>query len=59
MDKIRLKIDAEYSKCTFNYMDKEGSWKPLVENADARMLTTAVAGGFVGATVGLHVRIED
>ena len=59
MDKIRLGIDAEDSKCSFKYMDTKESWTPLVENADARMLTTAVAGGFVGATVGPYVRIDD
>jgi hypothetical protein len=29
-----------------------------VAESDARILTTTVAGGFVGATVGPHARVE-
>jgi xylan 1,4-beta-xylosidase len=58
VDKVRLSVEADKAKCSFKYMGEEGTWKILVDNADAAMLTTAVAGGFVGATVGPHVRLD-
>jgi hypothetical protein len=30
----------------------------LTENVDLRVLTTHVAGGFVGAVLGVHARLE-
>ena len=58
-DKISLSVEAEYSKYSFKYRIEDGAWKTLINNADAKILTTAVAGGFVGATVGPYVRIEE
>jgi alpha-N-arabinofuranosidase len=55
---VRLKIEANDAKCSFSYATESGPWKTLVADADAKMLTSGVAGGFVGATVGPHARIE-
>lgn len=55
---VALRIRANGPSCSFDYAVKPGDWKTLSADQDARMLTTAVAGGFVGATVGPHARIE-
>jgi alpha-N-arabinofuranosidase len=56
---IDLRIDAKDAACAFAYAAKPGEWKTLVQDADAKVFTTEVAGGFVGATVGMHARIDD
>ena len=58
-DKIALRVEGEEAKCSFEYALKPGQWISLVAGEDARMLTTAVAGGFVGATVGMHARVDE
>lgn len=45
-------------KCSFGYATETGEWLTLAADADATMLTTDVAGGFVGATVGMRARIQ-
>lgn len=52
--KIKLRVVANGPKCSFAYAAENGEWKMLVDDADAKMLTTAVASGFVGATVGMY-----
>lgn len=56
--KIALGMDAVEAQVSFRYRADGGEWVPLVEGADAKILTTHVAGGFVGATVGMHARID-
>ncbi len=55
---VRLRFAAHDAKCTFEYATDAGQWKQLAGDLDATLLTTEVAGGFVGATVGLHARID-
>jgi alpha-N-arabinofuranosidase len=43
--------------CGFEYSTTPGSWQELLSGADAALLSTRVAGGFVGAVVGPHARI--
>jgi xylan 1,4-beta-xylosidase len=38
------------------FLDASGSRNYLVQSMDSTFLTTAVAGGFVGSTIGLHAR---
>jgi pimeloyl-ACP methyl ester carboxylesterase len=56
--RIDLRITVDDGKCTFAYAVEPGAWTTLVADADAKLLTTDVAGGFVGATVGPHVRLD-
>ena len=58
-DAVELRIDADEDKCSFAYGVAGGVLKNLVKDADATMLTTRVAGGFVGATVGPLVRRNE
>jgi alpha-N-arabinofuranosidase len=53
-----LRFTADRATCSFEYATSPDQWSPLVQGADAKLLTTEAAGGFVGATVGLHARID-
>jgi xylan 1,4-beta-xylosidase len=55
---LKLKITGEERAYSF-YYDADGKgWRSLFENDDGSILSTEVAGGFVGAVVGMHARIE-
>jgi alpha-N-arabinofuranosidase len=58
-EKIELHVQANQGKCTVGYVDASGEAKTLLADADATLLTTEVAGGFVGATVGPHARLSE
>jgi xylan 1,4-beta-xylosidase len=56
--RLKLKIGAASRAYSF-YFDADGSgWKPLEENADGTILSTDVAGGFVGSFIGPYARSE-
>jgi xylan 1,4-beta-xylosidase len=56
--RIKLEIAANARDYSF-YFDQDGTgWKPLQEHADGSILSTDVAGGFVGAMVGPYARAE-
>jgi xylan 1,4-beta-xylosidase len=54
---IVLSLEQEGSLLAF-YYSPEGSPESheLIRNVDAKLLSTQVAGGFVGATIGVHAR---
>lgn len=58
-ESVTLRVKANDAACSFSYSAPGVAERTLVDDANATMLTTAVAGGFVGATVGPHVRIES
>jgi xylan 1,4-beta-xylosidase len=55
---IQLKMQGQGAELSFYYTDAQGNWQVLAEKQDAKMLSTQVAGGFVGTTLGLHARQE-
>ena len=55
---VRLRIESDRATCSFSYALGDEAWTSFVTEADARLLTTAAAGGFVGATVGPHARAD-
>jgi xylan 1,4-beta-xylosidase len=56
--RLKLKISANSRAYSF-YVDPDGSgWKALKENDDGSILSTDVAGGFVGAFVGPYARAD-
>lgn len=57
--RMKLRVTGDDAKCSFDYAADAGDWKTLVADADATLLTTEVAGGFVGATVGMHARVDS
>lgn len=56
---MRFRVVGNDAKCAFEYAADADAWKTLVANADATLLTTEVAGGFVGATIGMYVRMGN
>ncbi len=53
---LKLKVTGQGRDYSF-YYDVAG-WQPLLENDDGSILSTEVAGGFVGTTLGPHARLE-
>ena len=49
-----IKVEARGQAYSFYYATFPEAWIPITENADGRVLSTQVAGGFVGAHVGLY-----
>ena len=49
-----LKVEARDQEYSFYYADSPEAWVPVAEKADGRVLSTQVAGGFVGAYIGLY-----
>jgi alpha-N-arabinofuranosidase len=53
---IELRMTVDGGKTSFFHSEDKQAWIPLIENADARLLSTKSAGGFVGTLVGIHAR---
>ena len=51
---VRLKVDANGRSYTFSYALADGVWQTLAKGCDGQNLSTKVAGGFVGTTIGLY-----
>jgi alpha-N-arabinofuranosidase len=51
---IRLKVQGRADRYDFLYADGNGAWKTLAADQDGRILSTAVAKGFVGTMLGLY-----
>jgi alpha-N-arabinofuranosidase len=50
--RLRLRISANARLYSFYFQESGGDWRPLKEADDGSILSTDVAGGFVGAMVG-------
>lgn len=51
--RVYLKIEARGDRYHFYYATAPDAWRALVEDADGTLLSTRMAGGFVGAMFGL------
>jgi xylan 1,4-beta-xylosidase len=51
---VYLKIEAKGKYYDFLYSSDGENWKLLAENADGTILSTQVAGGFVGTMIGMY-----
>lgn len=56
--RLKLEIEGNAGQISFYYRNKNGNRKSVLENADAKILSTEVAGGFVGTLLGIHARVE-
>ncbi len=54
---IGLRLIENDEKCDFAFSTSPGNWTAVLSGADASLLSTQAAGGFVGALVGLHARV--
>ena len=52
--RIQLRVSADVQDLTFSYSYDNELYHTLKSGVDARMLSTDVAGGFVGNTIGLY-----
>jgi alpha-N-arabinofuranosidase len=55
---ITLGMEQHGARLGFYYSAEPGKRTWLARDVDASLLSTQVAGGFVGATIGMHVRRE-
>jgi alpha-N-arabinofuranosidase len=55
---ITIGIEGDAGKINFYYINKTGKRVNVLNNADAKILSTEVAGGFVGTYLGMHTRTE-
>ncbi|MEP7246699.1 MAG: glycoside hydrolase family 43 protein [Gammaproteobacteria bacterium] len=55
---LKLRISGDAGAYSFWYDADGNGWKPLRENEDGTLLSTDVAGGFVGAMLGPYARVE-
>ncbi len=55
---VRLRISGDGRDYSFFYDTDRAGWKPIKERDDGSILSTDVAGGFVGAVVGPYARAE-
>ena len=58
LKKITLKMSVDAGKISFFYHNKQGQTQTALQDADATILSTEVAGGFIGTTIGVHARQE-
>ncbi|WP_300544894.1 glycoside hydrolase family 43 protein [Maricaulis sp.] len=56
---VQLMARARGAEYDFFYRFDEGDWVPLLENADGTILSTQVAGGFVGVTMGPYAHAGE
>jgi xylan 1,4-beta-xylosidase len=49
-----LKVEGHEQDYSFYVATVPGEWRPVAENVDGRILSTPVAGGFVGCYIGLY-----
>ena len=49
---VRLMARARAGEYDFLYRLEDGEWIPLLEGADGTLLSTRIAGGFLGVTMG-------
>ncbi len=52
--RMYLKVEAHGQAYSFYVATKAEEWQPVAENVDGRVLSTTVAGGFVGAYIGMY-----
>ena len=51
---IRLRVEAHEQAYSFSFSDQMDEWKAVAEEVDGRILSTPVAGGFVGAYIAMY-----
>jgi alpha-N-arabinofuranosidase len=49
-----LKVETHEQDYHFYFANQPGEWQSIAENVDGRILSTPVAGGFVGAYIGMY-----
>jgi xylan 1,4-beta-xylosidase len=55
---VEVRIEGRGRAHAFSYATRPGAWVTLKDGEDGSILSTAVAGGFVGTYLGLHARTD-
>jgi xylan 1,4-beta-xylosidase len=55
---LSFRVTADGPSYSFFYDATGEGWRPLREKEDGAMLSTAVAGGFVGVVLGPYARVD-
>jgi alpha-N-arabinofuranosidase len=58
-EKTELQIEGRDRRYAFRFRSGSEGWHSLAEDEDGSILSTAVAGGFVGTYLGMYARLED
>ena len=53
-DRFYLKVEADGQDYSFYIATELEDWQPVAEGVDGRILSTPIAGGFVGAYIGMY-----
>lgn len=51
---IKLRVASDGATFTFSFSTADGQWTQVGQPMEARYLSTAMAGGFTGTTIGLY-----
>ncbi len=51
---VQLKVEAHEQDYNFYFANQPDEWYAMAENVDGRILSTPVAGGFVGAYIAMY-----
>jgi xylan 1,4-beta-xylosidase len=51
---LYLKVEAHEQAYSFYVAIRPDEWYPLAQNVDGRILSTPVAGGFVGTYIAMY-----
>ncbi len=54
-----LKVEAHEQAYNFYAATEPDQWQPIAEGVDGRILSTPVAGGFVGAVIAMYASSND
>lgn len=57
-ERVRLKLSAEGDKYAFAYASGNDAYRTLYDNADGKILSTYVAGGFTGVLLGMYAETD-
>jgi xylan 1,4-beta-xylosidase len=52
--RVYLKVEARGQDYNFYIAHEPDQWRPVAEKVDGRILSTPVAGGFVGTCIGMY-----
>jgi len=52
--RMYLRVEAHEQSYSFYAASRPGEWSPIAEEIDGRILSTPVAGGFVGAFIAMY-----
>lgn len=53
-EEMYLKVEAHEQAYHFYFVNQPGEWRAIAEEVDGRILSTPVAGGFVGAYIAMY-----